>query len=197
MRQPTKQLLSAARPASRPTRPLRRSSRRGAVHCASSSRGVGLLDAVIALVILSFGVLGMTRLQGRLVAQGSEAQQRLVATQLGDELLSSVLVDVNNAACYTLPQSGVCGNNAAAARTSTWATRVAAALPGPATSTATINGDRLTVSINWTGKGSGDTRTLDLDVISACTVLYLIKGVTYILFFGTLAGPDGSSKKVK
>ncbi len=126
------------------------------------SRGVGLLDAVIALVILSFGVLAMTRLQGRLLAQGSEAQQRLVATQLGDELLSNALVDVNNAACYTLPQAGVCSNAGAASRTSAWATRVTNALPGPATSTATINGDRFTVAITWTGKGSGDTRRLEV-----------------------------------
>lgn len=126
------------------------------------SRGVGLLDAVIALVILSFGVLAMTRLQGRLLAQGSEAQQRLVATQLGDELLSNALVDVTNAACYTLPQAGVCGNSGAATRTSAWATRVTNALPGPATSTATINGDRFTVAITWTGKGSGDTRNLEV-----------------------------------
>ncbi len=126
------------------------------------SRGVGLLDAVIALAILSFGVLGMTRLQGRLLAQGSEAQQRLVATQLGNELLGNVLVDVGNAACYTLPQAGTCGNAGAATRTSAWATRVAAKLPGPATGTATITGDRLTVAITWTGKGSGDTRTLEV-----------------------------------
>lgn len=126
------------------------------------SRGVGLLDAVIALVILSFGVLGMTRLQGRLLAQGSEAQQRLVATQLGDELLSNALVDVTNAACYTLPPAGTCGNAGAATRTSAWATRVASALPGPATSTATINGDRFTVAITWIGKGSGDARRLEV-----------------------------------
>jgi len=117
---------------------------------------------VIALVILSFGVLAMTRLQGRLLAQGSEAQQRLAATQLGDELLSHALIDVNNAACYTLPQAGACGNSGAATRTSAWATRVTDALPGPATSTATINGDRFTVVITWTGKGSGDTRTLEV-----------------------------------
>lgn len=126
------------------------------------SRGVGLLDAIIALVILSFGVLAMTRLQGRLLAQGSEAQQRLVATQLGDELLSNALVDVTNAACYTLPQAGTCTNAGAATRTGAWATRVTNALPGPATSTSTINGDRLTVAITWTGKGSGDTRRLEV-----------------------------------
>lgn len=126
------------------------------------NRGVGLFDAIIALVILSFGVLGMTRLQGRLLSQGTEAEQRLVATQLGDELLSNALVDVGNAPCYTLPQAGVCNSAGAATRTSAWATRVANALPGPATSTATINADRLTVAITWTGKGSGDTRQLEV-----------------------------------
>ena len=151
MRQPAKQrLLNTPRSGLRPARRF------------LESRGVGLFDAVIALVILSFGVLAMTRLQGRLLAQTTEAQQRLVATQLGDELLSSALVDVRNAACYTLPQAGTCNNAGAASRANAWQTRVANALPGPATSTATINADRLTVAITWTGKGSGDTRRLEV-----------------------------------
>jgi len=127
-----------------------------------AARGVGLLDAMIALAILAFGMLGMTRLQARMVSQGSETQSRMAAARLADELLSLALVDPTNAACYTLPQAGACGNSGAATRTSAWATRVTDALPGPATSTATINGDRFTVVITWTGKGSGDTRTLEV-----------------------------------
>ena len=72
--------------------------------------GVGLLDALISLAILSFGMLAMTRFQGRMVAQTTESQSRQLATQLAGEQLSTVLVDVANAACYTKPQSGTCGN---------------------------------------------------------------------------------------
>jgi len=71
----------------RPIRPARR------------PRGVGLLDAMIALAILAFGLLGMTRLQTNLVRQATDSQSRLTAVQLGDELLSTALVDAGNAAC--------------------------------------------------------------------------------------------------
>jgi type IV pilus assembly protein PilV len=125
-------------------------------------RGMGLLDALISLALLAFGMLAMTRFQGRMVAQATEAQSRQVATQLAAEHLSTVLVDVGNAACYTLPESGVCGNADARARTDEWAARVALALPGTVTTASTLdNGNgRMTLTINWTGKAAGDTRTL-------------------------------------
>lgn len=126
-------------------------------------RGVGLFDALIALAILSFGLLAMTRFQGRMVAQTTETQARQVATQLASEHLSTVLVDVNNAACYTLPQAGVCASAGAMAGTTAWATRTAAALPSPVTTSSTLNAatGRLTVAITWTGKDSGDPRRLE------------------------------------
>ena len=124
--------------------------------------GVGLFDAMVSLAILSFGMLAMTRFQGRMVAQTTESQSRQTATQLASEHLSNVLVDVANAPCYTKPQSGTCGNAGAKSRTTAWAPRVAAALPGTVSTTAALNGgaDRMTLTITWTGKDSGDTHTL-------------------------------------
>ncbi len=128
-----------------------------------TARGSGLLDGLIALAILGFGMLAMTRFQGRMVAQSTEAQSRQVATQMAGELLATVLVDTANAACYTLPQAGTCGNAAAATRTTDWSTRVAAALPGTVASTSTLDAasGRMTVVLTWTGKDSGDTRRME------------------------------------
>jgi Tfp pilus assembly protein PilV len=128
-----------------------------------TSRGSGLLDGLIALAILGFGMLSMTRFQTRLIAQTTEAQSRQVATQFAAELLATVLVDTSNAACYTLPQAGTCGNSAAITRTADWATRVAAALPGSPSSTATLDSasGRMTVVLTWTGNDSGDTRRME------------------------------------
>ena len=130
----------------------------------SRNRGVGLLDALIALAILSFGLLALTRFQSRAIAQTTEAQSRQVAAQLGDELLSTVLVDVSNATCYTLPQVGTCGNATAKAGTTAWQTRVTDALPGTVSSGAVLDAasGRFTVSIGWTGKASADARTLQV-----------------------------------
>lgn len=126
------------------------------------ARGVGLFDALIALAILGFGLLGMTRLQTNLVRQSSESQARMTAVQFGDELLNTALVDVDNAGCYTLPAEGGCGSAAATARVEDWELRVKASLPGEVEATSVLDDDRLTVTINWTGKESGETRTLEV-----------------------------------
>lgn len=129
---------------------------------AIAARGVGLFDALIALVVLSLGMLTMTRFQGRMVAQTTETQSRQVAAQFAAEHLSTVLVDVGNAPCYTWPQAGACASGVARAGTADWATRAGAALPAPVTTTSTLEAatGRLTVAITWLGKDSGDTRTL-------------------------------------
>lgn len=133
------------------------------------SRGAGLFDALIALAILSFGLLAITRFQGRMVAQTTETQSRQTASQLAGELLSTVLVDVGNAACYTRPQSGACSNSGAITRTTEWATRTAASLPGTVTVAATLGpvsgppvvpAGQFLVTITWTGKATSDTHTL-------------------------------------
>lgn len=129
---------------------------------ARSVRGFALLDGLIALVIFSFGLLAMTRFQARMVASTTEVQGRLTALQSSDELLSSVLVDTGNAACYTLPQVGACASARAVTQTTGWATRTAAALPGTVTTSSVLaaNG-QLTVAITWTGKETNDTRRLE------------------------------------
>lgn len=128
-----------------------------------TSRGFGLIDAMIALTILAFGMLAMTRFQSRMIAGATDAHGRLTAQQFSDELIATALVDIANAACYTKPQVGACGSSAAAARTTDWATRTAAALPGTVTTGAVLDAGsgRFTVTINWTGKQAGDTRTLE------------------------------------
>lgn len=126
------------------------------------ARGVGLFDALIALAILGFGLLGMTRMQTNLVRQSSESQARMTAVQLGDELLSTALVDVGNAACYTLPAAGGCGSAVATDRVEEWEARVLASLPGDVEATSVLDDDRLTVTITWTGKESGEARTLEV-----------------------------------
>ena len=127
-------------------------------------RGIGLIDALIALAILCFGLLAVTRLQGRMVTSTTDAQLRQTAVQLADELLSTAIVDVDNAACYTLPQAGTCGNAGAKTRTTEWATRVGAALPGSVTSTVALNTatGQMTLNIGWTGKESSEARQLQV-----------------------------------
>ena len=67
------------------------------------SRGIGLIDALIALAILSFGMLGMARFQSRIVMGASESQSRTVAAQFNDEL-------INTALATALAQAPACGS---------------------------------------------------------------------------------------
>lgn len=127
-------------------------------------RGFGLIDAMIALAILSFGLLGMTRMQSRVIAGATEAQSRLAAQAYSDELIATVLVDLPNAACYTKPAAGTCPSTTASARTTDWAARAASAPLLADVSTGAVldaGTGRFTVTINWTGKESGSTRTLE------------------------------------
>jgi|APTNR8051073442_1049403.scaffolds.fasta_scaffold43032_2 type IV pilus assembly protein PilV len=127
-------------------------------------RGIGLIDAVIAMAILSFGLLGMTRLQGRMVTASTDAQLRQTAMQMADELLSTALVDTANAACYTVPAAGACASEDAAAAAEDWDTRVGAALPGTVTRTVVLDGatGRMTVTIGWTGREDSEARQLQV-----------------------------------
>jgi len=123
--------------------------------------GFGLLDALIALAILAFGLLAMTRLQARALAQASESQGRMTAAQFGDELIGSMLVDLPNRDCYRLPAGGTCGSATAKAIADDWKSRVVASLrDGAATSTYDSATGRMTVSISWTNKETSGTRTL-------------------------------------
>lgn len=120
-------------------------------------RGLGLVEALIALAILSFGLLGLSRLQARMLTQGTEAQARLQASQIADELLDMALVDPGNAACYTVPAAGNCGVPAAATAAAGWAASAVAALPGGATGAtagATLGNNQLAVRLTWRGKPS-------------------------------------------
>lgn len=127
-------------------------------------RGLGLLEGLVALAILSFGLLGLARFQTGLIAQSTESQGRMAAAQLADELLSTVLVDTGNAGCYTLPQVGVCANAAATARATDWQNRALLALPGNHGATSTLDAatQRFTVTLTWTGKAALDAHTLQM-----------------------------------
>lgn len=116
-------------------------------------RGVGLLDSLIALAMLGFGMLAMTQLQARVVAQATESQNRLLATQISEELLNMAVIDPDNVDCYTLPATGACGSAVARAYTDAWKLSAQARLRGNDKVEAIRTADnRLTVTLTWASK---------------------------------------------
>lgn len=127
----------------------------------AAQRGITLLDALIALAVLAFGLLGLSKLQTRMLVQATEGQQRMTASLLADELLNTMLVDNANAACYTLPATGSCSSPTASARADDWKVRALASLPGAIDATSIIDGtnNRMTVTLTWQFKNDTDQRT--------------------------------------
>jgi type IV pilus assembly protein PilV len=125
----------------------------------SQQRGVGLLEPLIAIVILAFGVLGLAKFQLAMVTQTTDAQARLTATAAAEDLLTQMHVDASNAACYQLPAAGACSSPFALSQASSWATRVQQGLPGFVSATSAISGNLFTVTLRWTGKTGNETRT--------------------------------------
>lgn len=126
-------------------------------------RGAGLIEPLVAIAILSVGILGIAQFQFGMVAQGTDAQARLVAAGFADELAAQMRVDAANAACYTLPQDGLCASPLAAQQAEDWETRAGAALPGFLDATATLEpNSQFVVTLRWTSKAFVEPRQLEV-----------------------------------
>lgn len=121
------------------------------------ARGFGMFDAVVSLALLGFGMLALTRFEGRLGSVAAESAQRSTAGVLADELLNAMLTDNGNPNCYTLPVVTPCANANARAATNAWKVRVMARLPNAVAPTVTLNdpaAGRVRVRLSWSKDGS-------------------------------------------
>lgn len=59
---------------------------------AKAQRGFSLVEVLVAIVVFSFGVLGLVRLQASAVKMSTDARQRAEATFLADQLLARLLI---------------------------------------------------------------------------------------------------------
>lgn len=128
-----------------------------------SVRGVTLIEVLVAVLVFSLAMLGLARLQARMVTGATDAQQRVIAAGLVDRLLSHALIDPANARCYEVPAAPPPGCTSAAASDTValWRDDVAD-LPGSvATSTLITLPDgthsgpdkQLKVRLTWLGAG--------------------------------------------
>ena len=121
----------------------------------ATERGVSLVEALVAIVILSFGVLGLARFQIGMLAQGTDSQQRLAASALTDEILAVVRADLPNVVCYNLPHTGLCNSAFATAQVDAWTARVKTNVTGFTSATiAPVNANQVKVTINWLAESS-------------------------------------------
>ena len=105
-----------------------------------------LIEALIGIFIFSIGILAVIAMQGRAIAQVSDAKYRIDASFLANEVISRIWVDRANLAAYTHP-GGTSPQLAA------WLGKVDAALPGTAANPPTIAVNaatgQVTVTVRW------------------------------------------------
>lgn len=115
--------------------------------------GVALLEALIAILLVAFGILGIVGVQATSVAAVADARYRVEAIQLADELISQIWVDTT-----PLPESGPGGNvlpayaNNASALPEDWLARVHDRLPGSEENPpliAAVANNVITLTIRW------------------------------------------------
>ena len=125
--------------------------------------GSSLVESMVAIVILSFGILGLARFQAGMLAQATDSQSRLVATALAEELLSLVRIDIKNAPCYAIPVAGHCASPVAAALATAWTVKAADALPRFTTYGATMpDAKTFQVVLKWKSKAFKEDRILQV-----------------------------------
>lgn len=139
---------------------------------ANKQQGLSLLEPLIAIVIMAFGVLGLAKFQLNMFAQTGEAKARLNATTLAEELLSQVLVDTPNAVCYatTVSPAVACGSTQASAVYAAWKANAISVLgtfagkdKSGVTATSSLNSttSQLTVTLTWRLKNSSGNQVSD------------------------------------
>lgn len=119
------------------------------------ARGVALLEALIASVILAIGLLGAIGLQARAYSALADASMRVEATMAGEKLFGVMSNDLGNLNAYAL------GAGAAPdPRLATWLTETRAAIPGAVVTVAVTpqvgtTRSRIDIVIGWTRKNGG------------------------------------------
>jgi len=113
----------------------------------SRNRGFSLLEVLIAILIFSFGVVGLAGLQAALIKSSSNADYRATATYLAAEARGLMWADVNNVGDYDT--SANCADSAVC---SAWMDKVSRLLP-QGSGQIDIASTDATITIAWTPPG--------------------------------------------
>lgn len=113
---------------------------------ARNQRGITLIESLVSVLLLMFGILGLISLQGRMSSASTDAQLRGEATNLADQLISRMWVDQANLSSYSV-NSGTCTSSSNTYCT-TWASTVTSTLPS-GSATVSISGSTATVTVRW------------------------------------------------
>lgn len=122
-------------------------------------KGFVLLEPLIAIVALSFGVLALAQFQIKSVAQATDNRSRLAAVAQAEGLMTLVRLDSANKGCYVLPTPTGCADVAAQAQAAAWLESVKKEVPGYISArTETVGTTQFRVRVNWNSKAFKEAR---------------------------------------
>jgi type IV pilus assembly protein PilV len=104
-----------------------------------SQAGVMLIEALVAILLFSVGVVAVMGMQAVSIEQVSQAKYRTDASYLADQIVGKMWLDQTN-----IPSYATAGYTGRAA----WDAVVASTLPN-GTGTIAVNGTMITITINW------------------------------------------------
>ena len=105
----------------------------------STQGGVMLLEALVAILIFSIGIIAVMGMQAASISQVTQSKFRTDASYLANQILGKMWVDQGNLASYQTP--GYSGRSA-------WETTVASTLPS-GTGDIVVAGRLVTVTVKW------------------------------------------------
>jgi type IV pilus assembly protein PilV len=133
-------------------------------------QGVMLLEALIAILIFSIGILGLVAMQGNAINNISDAKYRTDASFLADQLIAQIWVDRANMGGYDYRSGGTPPTALAS-----WVANVNATLPQAAANPPIVAVDvpsgSIDITVQWqqpnAGAGATPRRYRTVTVISS------------------------------
>jgi len=117
-----------------------------------------LLEALIAILIFSIGILGLVAMQGTAISNISDAKYRTDAGFLADQLIAQIWVDRTNLGSYDYRSGGT-----PPSVLTSWVAQVNAALPQSAANPPVIAVDvpsgSVDITVKWQQPGADATQT--------------------------------------
>lgn len=130
----------------------------------SAQHGFGLIEILVALLILAIGLLGMASLQTKGMQMTTGTQARTQAILLADDLIERARANRQNLAQYAVNSGNppncdtgfsIDNANVAADDLDEWRNALACLLPG-GDGDVDVNGDVVTVLVTWTVREEND-----------------------------------------
>ncbi len=113
-----------------------------------SQAGVMLIEALVAILLFSVGVIAVMGMQAVSIEQVSQAKYRTDASYLANQIVGTMWLDTANLASYA---------TAGYSKRTAWDAVVASTLP-QGTGTIAVTNSTVTVTVNWMTPNDSTTR---------------------------------------